>query len=292
MTGTLPTDFSYTGQRIDAYTQLYEMGARWYDGGIGRWIQADTIVPDPANPQSLNRYSYVYNNPLRHTDPSGHGIKEDLERLIELGVDWTKGKTDEMFHWGAGGVDYLWDSAIDVLPEGKAKNAWQTVSLGVDCFLETDDELQRFGPNKPLTQEMMRDPQIRQFRDNWAAEGYRLPFSAQTFIDEREEGSLISRAAKGLFKLATSKIELGMSLIGLGSFDAVDGVLGSFDKVSVSDAGNGLIRFEVINTTGFASGSRIPGTDWSLFPDRERRQWGPGGTIEQRFYWWEQFSRR
>ena len=29
-------------------------------------------MPEPANPQSLNRYSYVYNNPLRYTDPYGH----------------------------------------------------------------------------------------------------------------------------------------------------------------------------------------------------------------------------
>jgi RHS repeat-associated protein len=54
VTGTLSTDFGFTGQRDDAYTQLYQMGARWYDGGIGRWISPDSIIPDPTNPQSLN----------------------------------------------------------------------------------------------------------------------------------------------------------------------------------------------------------------------------------------------
>ena len=29
-------------------------------------------MPNPANPQSLNRYSYCLNNPLRYIDPSGH----------------------------------------------------------------------------------------------------------------------------------------------------------------------------------------------------------------------------
>jgi hypothetical protein len=29
-------------------------------------------VPEPGNPQALNRYAYVYNNPLKYTDPSGH----------------------------------------------------------------------------------------------------------------------------------------------------------------------------------------------------------------------------
>ncbi len=46
--------------------------ARQYDPALGRFLQADTIVPDPANPQSLNRYSYTLGNPLRYTDPSGH----------------------------------------------------------------------------------------------------------------------------------------------------------------------------------------------------------------------------
>ena len=46
--------------------------ARQYDPALGRFLQADTIVPDPGNPQSLNRYSYTLGNPLRYTDPSGH----------------------------------------------------------------------------------------------------------------------------------------------------------------------------------------------------------------------------
>lgn len=39
---------------------------------INRFISADTIVPGYANRQNLNRYSYVTNNPLRYTDPTGH----------------------------------------------------------------------------------------------------------------------------------------------------------------------------------------------------------------------------
>jgi hypothetical protein len=39
---------------------------------LGRFIQPDTIVPDPTDSQQLNRYTYVNNNPLKYTDPSGH----------------------------------------------------------------------------------------------------------------------------------------------------------------------------------------------------------------------------
>jgi RHS repeat-associated protein len=69
--GNLQTDYQYTGQRKDSYTQLIEMGARWYDAQIGRWISADTIIPDLANPQSLDRFAYVLGNPLRYVDPTG-----------------------------------------------------------------------------------------------------------------------------------------------------------------------------------------------------------------------------
>ncbi len=68
---SLPTDRKFTGQRLDESTGLYYYGARYYDPALGRFVQADTIVPEPGNPQALNRYAYVLNNPLRYTDPSG-----------------------------------------------------------------------------------------------------------------------------------------------------------------------------------------------------------------------------
>ncbi|MBM3131636.1 MAG: RHS repeat-associated core domain-containing protein [Chloroflexi bacterium] len=70
-TGTLDTDKKFTGQRLDQ-TGLYYYGARYYDATIGRFISPDTIVPNPANPRSLNRYSYCLNNPLKYFDPTGH----------------------------------------------------------------------------------------------------------------------------------------------------------------------------------------------------------------------------
>jgi RHS repeat-associated protein len=71
--GTMATDRRFTGQREETAIGLYDYKARYYDPVIGRFIQADTIVPEPGNPQALNRYAYVYNNPLGYTDPSGHG---------------------------------------------------------------------------------------------------------------------------------------------------------------------------------------------------------------------------
>ena len=63
--------YKYTGQELDGSTDLYFYQARHYDPHLGRFISADTIVPDPGNPQDLNRYSYVRNNPLFYVDPTG-----------------------------------------------------------------------------------------------------------------------------------------------------------------------------------------------------------------------------
>ncbi len=61
------TDRGYTGHRENRGIGLTYMNARYYLPGTGRFLSADTIVPDPANPQSFNRYSYVNNSPTTHT---------------------------------------------------------------------------------------------------------------------------------------------------------------------------------------------------------------------------------
>jgi RHS repeat-associated protein len=66
------SDHHLTNQRLDATAARLDYGARRYDSYLGRLISLDTIVPDPANPQSLNRYAYVGNNPLKYVDPMGH----------------------------------------------------------------------------------------------------------------------------------------------------------------------------------------------------------------------------
>ena len=77
-TGSVSTDKKFTCQRLDD-TGLYYYNARYYEPQIGRFISPDTVVQNFANPQSLNRYSYVLNNPLKYSDPSGHWIETALD---------------------------------------------------------------------------------------------------------------------------------------------------------------------------------------------------------------------
>jgi RHS repeat-associated protein len=62
----------FTGQEeMDAFC-LVNLNARIYDPTFGRILSADPTVPDAMNGQAYNRYSYVENDPLGFTDPTGY----------------------------------------------------------------------------------------------------------------------------------------------------------------------------------------------------------------------------
>jgi len=66
------TNRGYTGHEHIEGTRFIHMNARLYDPTIGRFLSADTIIQDPYDSQSYNRYSYVRNNPMKYSDPTGH----------------------------------------------------------------------------------------------------------------------------------------------------------------------------------------------------------------------------
>jgi len=74
------------------------MAGRWYSPTLGRFISADSIVPNPTNPQSLNRYTYVFNSPLGLIDPSGHTPTDGCE---------TEGCLTDKDDWGENFISYL-----------------------------------------------------------------------------------------------------------------------------------------------------------------------------------------
>jgi RHS repeat-associated protein len=68
------TAYTYTDQEWDGETGLYNYDARMYDPVLGRFLSADSIVPDWYDPQALDRYAYARNNPAKYSDPDGHDI--------------------------------------------------------------------------------------------------------------------------------------------------------------------------------------------------------------------------
>ncbi|MDP3722679.1 MAG: RHS repeat-associated core domain-containing protein, partial [Candidatus Omnitrophota bacterium] len=80
--GSADVAHKFTGQRQDVTHGLILFPGRVYDPALGRFLQADPFVQDPADPQMLNRYSYVRNNPLAFTDPSGYKKKRSFFRVL------------------------------------------------------------------------------------------------------------------------------------------------------------------------------------------------------------------
>jgi RHS repeat-associated protein len=75
ITGT--TRHGFTVHEMLDNLNLTHMNGRVYDQLSGRFLSADPFVTQPGSTQSFNRYSYVYNNPLSYTDPSGFDPDDD-----------------------------------------------------------------------------------------------------------------------------------------------------------------------------------------------------------------------
>jgi RHS repeat-associated protein len=100
--GSDPNRYKFSGKERDPESGLDDFEARHYSSGFGRFMQADEFAggptdlfdsDDPASsalpfaditdPQSLNKYAYTYNNPLRYVDPEGHQVVEELEQVVQ-----------------------------------------------------------------------------------------------------------------------------------------------------------------------------------------------------------------
>ena len=97
----------FTGHEHLPWFGLINMNARLYDPLLGRFLSPDPYVQAPDFTQSLNRYSYALNNPLKYTDESGEfvlttllivgGITAGIFGLGNLAAHAIRG--DDLGHW-------------------------------------------------------------------------------------------------------------------------------------------------------------------------------------------------
>jgi RHS repeat-associated protein len=110
--------FKFTGEALDAQTGLYYFRARYYDPTIGRFISKDRFGGVASMPSTVNRYTYVLNNPLGYTDRSGSAPEPSGDQ--DIGV-----------HSGAlfGGLGINFDIGISTAPlTSSLDNQGQSVS--------------------------------------------------------------------------------------------------------------------------------------------------------------------
>ena len=78
--------YNYNSKEKDLQSGLNYYGARYYEADtLKHFTQPDTVIQDVYNPQSLNRYSYVLNNPYKYVDPTGN--EPITYAFIETGID-------------------------------------------------------------------------------------------------------------------------------------------------------------------------------------------------------------
>jgi len=98
-------DVKFSGKKRDAETGLDYFGARYFSSAQGRFTSPDEFkggIVDPftgqdietnsalpyaaiTDPQTLNKYGYVRNNPLRYVDPDGHDLEDSWDVLVGVG---------------------------------------------------------------------------------------------------------------------------------------------------------------------------------------------------------------
>jgi len=154
--GSGATSYGFTGEWTDA-SGLVNLRARYYAPGSGRFMTADVWMGNYSRPLSLNRWSYVENNPIQFIDPMGYSRRSYLFYFSGIGYNGiTFGQTGEnqfineldnklktklVIIYPYGLADYQLDGetykpiivgqaatgGAEVVTEAKANQIWQTI---------------------------------------------------------------------------------------------------------------------------------------------------------------------
>jgi RHS repeat-associated protein len=103
------TNHGFTGHEQLDETYLTHMNGRVYDYRLGRFLSVDPLISNPASSQAINPYSYIGNNPMSGTDPSGYCSVVTGGRMC--GIDKGGGDSGPMELGGSGPLDNVYDQS-------------------------------------------------------------------------------------------------------------------------------------------------------------------------------------
>jgi RHS repeat-associated protein len=108
MSGASGTSHKFTGKERDSESGNDYFGARYYGSSLGRFMTPDPVGGHQEDPQTLNRYAYVRNNPLSLTDPTGLDFymqcgSSDHKGCTQVQTDPNNSKSTQWVQAGADG---------------------------------------------------------------------------------------------------------------------------------------------------------------------------------------------
>jgi RHS repeat-associated protein len=105
----------FTKYERDSETGLDWAEARYFSSTQGRFTSADTAGPDLATPQTLNKYQYSFNNPLRYVDPDGlygRDVHRDLTFALAFAAGYSFKEASQIASANQGTDDNIFTSPL------------------------------------------------------------------------------------------------------------------------------------------------------------------------------------
>ncbi len=236
------TRYQYTGQfSYAAEFGLYFYNARWYDSQLGRFAQADTIIPGAGSSQAWDRYAYANNNPLRYSDPNGHWPWDKIKETISTAISIA-----------AATVSYIKDNPI-------------TISKNLSVNIPVVTPLELGGASKVLTYSIDLKASIRTI-GRTAGEDLLGP----AFLVAGGLLTVAPNQIENIFQGASWNDYVGDALVDTGGFIASE-IVGDMLAVGFIETGPGAIVANFVGDIGMGSiwekqmdewGSRQDFIDW------------------------------
>jgi len=223
--------YLFNGKELDS-TGLYYYGARYYDPELGRFVTRDPLRGRVSAPQSLNRYTYVLNNPLRLIDPwglieddfsiEGGGEQEEPEIIGDPSYDGN-GEITIPTSMGDVTIDLDttedWGDVDDKAKQNQVREEFDKLEQGREKYREYQAEKNRDIRKKYSLMGMGETPEMEcDGCDNYAVKSITASLGAVG-------GGLIAILGSVIYGLGAAEgvavliiVGAGLSLLGLGLF--------------------------------------------------------------------------
>ncbi len=204
------------------------MNGRIYSPSIGRMLSPDPITQAPENGQNYNRYSYVFNNPLKYTDPTGYctkkitycQLKDFNGRLEEVEVrapDLSGMNYGVGYSTGGAGL-YTVSTPTAAIGDNSSPSSDEAVSTPapVDCVDEAGGTCNATTTGVHVTAQ--KENYWNMFSDKWKGYVYQINGAADSAVDYwiERDNPLMGTLAAMLTKDNIGNTLSGISLVSGG----------------------------------------------------------------------------